>query len=128
MKKIIYICSVLCGFTALFTFIMGIRMLTGHGYFFGLRMFNLVSRGSFTGFIGNLLGVVVTCGGFGALAFYGFGTSQNAKKNAFIYGIIMTVMCIVSMLVSFFQRSFTIGDVYILLLPAIYTFAILKSA
>lgn len=128
MKKIIYSCSILCGVTALITFIMGIRVLTGHNFIIGLRIFNMASRGSFTGLIGNLLGIAVTCLGFGMLAVLGFGSSQKAKKEAFIYGIAMTVVCLVSMIASVFSRTFTVGDLFLTALPAVYTLAVLKSA
>ena len=128
MKKVVYICSVLCGITALLTLVMGIRALTGYRYAIGIRMFYLASNGTANGFIGNLLGTVVTCFGFGALALYGFGSSKEAKKNAFIYGLIVTGLCLISMITAFFSRRFSMGDLYITALPAIYTFAVLKSA
>ena len=128
MKKVIYSCSVLCGVTALLTLIMGIRVLRGQNFIIGLRIFNMAARGSFNGFIGNLLGIAVTCLGFGMLAVLGFGSSQKAKKDAFIYGAAMTVVCLVSMIAALVTRSFSIGDLFLTALPAVYTFAVLKSA
>lgn len=128
MKKVINACSVLCGVTALLSLVMGIRVLTGGNFFIGLRIFSMAENGTFIGFIGNLLGVAVSCLGFGALAVYGFGSSQNAKRSGFIYGLIMTGICLVSMIAAVIGRSFTIGDLFIAALPAVYTFAVLKSA
>lgn len=128
MKKVINICSVLCGIIAVLSLIMGIRVLTGGKFLFGLHIFYMAQRGTFFGFLGNLLGVAITCLGFGVLALYGFSNSHNAKRNGFIYGLIMTVICLVSMVASIISRNFTIGDLFIAALPAIYTFAVLKSA
>ena len=128
MKKVIIFCSVLCGITAVLSLIMGIRVLSGHSYIITLKIFSMAERGTLTGFIGNLLGVAVSCVGFGALAVCGFIDSQNAKKNAFFFGLAMTGLCLISMISAIFTKSFTIGDLYILALPAVYTLAVLKSA
>ena len=133
-RKIVIFCSVLCGITAVLSLIMGIRVLfagSGSGYYnyhIGIRMFGMAQSGTIGGFIGNLLGVAVSCVGFGALALYGFMNSQNAKKNAFIFGLIMTGVCLVSVISAIITKSFTIGDLYMLALPAAYTAAVLKSA
>lgn len=129
MKKVINICSVLCGITALLSLIMGIRVLAAGGSFFiGLRIFSMAENGTFIGFIGNLLGMAVAVLGFGALAVYGFGNSQSAKKNSFIYGLIMTGICLISMIAAIIGRCFSIGDLFIVVLPAVYTYSVLKSA
>ncbi|MCH5349566.1 MAG: hypothetical protein J1E40_09600 [Oscillospiraceae bacterium] len=128
MKKVIYICSFLCGITAFLLFIFGIRAITGYRYYIGLRIFYMASSGAITGVIGNLLGLAVSCLGFGALAVYGFMSSQKAKKNSFIYGLIMTGICFASLVSAFVTRTANLGDLYFAALPAIYTFAVLKSA
>ena len=127
-RRIVIFCSILCGITAVLSVVMGIRVLTGHGYIIGLRIFSMAQKGTMTGFIGNLLGMAVSCVGFGVLALYGFINSQEAKKNAFIYGLIMTGVCLISVIVAIASKTFTIGDLYMLALPAAYTFAVLKSA
>ena len=128
MKKVINICSVLCGIIAVLSLIMGIRILTGGNFFIGLRIFNMAEKGTFISFIGNLLGVAVSCLGFGSLAVCGFQGSKSAKRSGFIYGLIMTAICLISMIASIIGRSFTVGDLFIAVLPAVYTFAVLKSA
>lgn len=128
MKKVINVCSVLCGITALLSLIMGIRVLTGGSFFIGLRIFSMAENGTFIGFIGNLLGMAVTVLGFGILAVCGLDGSQKAKRNGFIYGSILTGICLISMIAAFIGRSFSIGDLFIFALPAVYTYATLKSA
>ena len=132
IRKIVIFCSVLCGITAVLSLVRGIRVLvigTGNNnYFVALRVFGMAQSGTIGGFIGNLLSVAVSCVGFGALAFYGLIGSQNAKKNAFFFGLIMTGVCLISVIVSIFSKTFTIGDLYMLALPAAYTIAVLKSA
>jgi len=108
---------------------MGIRVLTGGGSFLiGLRIFSMAESGTFIGFIGNLLGAAVSCLGFGSLAVCGFKGSHDAKRKGFIYGLIMTGICLISMTAAIIGRSFTIGDLFVAALPAVYTFAVLKSA
>ncbi|MBD5146700.1 MAG: hypothetical protein HDT21_12445 [Ruminococcus sp.] len=128
MKKVINICSVLCGITALLSLVMGVRALTGRSYYTGFRIFNMIESGRVFGFIGNFLGFAVVCIGFGILAVCGFIGSQAAKRKGFIYGLIMTGICLISVIAAIIGRSFTIGDLFIAALPAVYTFAVLKSA
>lgn len=130
MKKTIRICSFLCALMALLTLVMGIAAITGHCFFIGIRLFSLAANGGLTGFLGNLLGAAITFFGFGALALYGFNADKDAsaRKNAFIYGCIMTLICIVSAVFSIATRRFTMGDLLAAALPAIYTFAVFRSA
>lgn len=130
MRKTIRICSFLCAVMALLTLVMGIAAITGHNIFIGIRLFSLAADGGFTGFLGNLLGIAITFFGFGALALYGFNSEKDtsARKNAFIYGCIMTVICIISAIFSIVTRKFTMGDLLAAALPAIYTFAVFRSA
>ena len=130
MRKLIDITSVLCGLVALVSLIMGVRVLTGHGYFMGLAIFSMVRRGTMMGYLGNIIGVAVTCGGFGAMGFYGLTSyrSSSSRKNAFIWGLIMSAICLVSFACSIFARTFNFGDLVLLALPLLYTFGIFKSA
>lgn len=129
MRKLIDITSVLCGLIALVSLIMGIRVLTGHGLYMGLAIFSMARQGTMLGFIGNILGIAVTCGGFGAMGFYGLTSNRSSsRKNAFIWGLIMSAVCLLSLLCSIFAHRFNFGDILILALPLLYTFGIFKSA
>ena len=128
MKKTLSVCSVLCGIIAALSLIFGIRALTGHNFFIGLRLFNLAANGSFFGFIGNVLSIAVTCLGFGALAYCGFSKEKSARKQGFIYGLILTGICLLSLIVSIFTGHFTLGDLFITAVPAVYILALLKTA
>lgn len=128
MKKAVKVCSVLCAVIALLSLVFGIRALTGHNLIIGLRLFDLAAKGSFMGFIGNIAGIALTCLGFGALAYFGFQDTQAARKNGFIYGAIMTAVCVISMLAAIFSHTFTLGDLFITAIPAVYTFALIKTA
>ncbi|MCI7766633.1 MAG: hypothetical protein MSJ26_01435 [Oscillospiraceae bacterium] len=129
MKKLIDITSVFSGIVAIITLILGIRVLTGHGYFVGLALFSMARQGIMFGFIGNLLGIAVTCMGFGAMAFYGITSDRSSsRKNAFIWGLVMSAICLISFFCSIFAHIFNIGDIFFLVLPLIYTFGIFKSA
>lgn len=128
MKRVINICSVLCGIVSAASLIMGISVLFGKSFIFDFRIFGIVERGTFFGFIGNIVGTAISFIGFGLLAWYGFGKSQSAKRNGFIYGLVMTGICLVSMIAAIVGGGFTLGNLFIFALPAVYTFAVLKSA
>ena len=130
MRKLIDITSVLCAIIAIVSLIVGVRVLTGHGYFMGLAIFSMAKQGTMLGFIGNILGIAVTCGGFGAMGFYGLTSyrSSSSRKNAFIWGLVMSAICLLSLVCSIFARSFNFGDILLLALPLLYTFGIFKSA
>ena len=130
MRKFLDITSVLCIIVALASLVMGIRVLTGHGMFVGLAIFSMARQGTFMGFIGNILGIAVTCGGFGAMGIYGFMSyrSSSAKKNAFIWGLVMSAICLLSIVCSIFARTFNFGDIILTALPVLFTLGMLKSA
>ncbi|MBP1550140.1 MAG: hypothetical protein J6A05_09065 [Oscillospiraceae bacterium] len=130
MKKVLSSCSVLCGVIALAALVFGIRGLFDSSRFMvDLALFSMIARGSFMGFIGNVLSVVILCGGFGAMAYYGLiASGHTAHKRAFGYGVAMTAICGVSLLFALFGHIFTIGDLLIFALPAVYTYAVLKTA
>lgn len=128
MKRVLNFCSVLCGITAVSSLIMGISVLLGKSFLFDFRVFGIVENGTFFGFIGNVLGTAVSCIGFGLLAWYGFGKSQSSKKSGFIYGLVMTGICLVSMIASIIGGGFTVGNLFVFALPAVYTYAVLKTA
>lgn len=130
MKKVLSSCSVLSGVIALAALVFGIRGLFDSSRFIvDLAMFSMVATGSFMGFIGNVLSVVILCGGFGAMAYYGLiASGSSSHKKAFGYGVAMTAICGVSLLFAIFGHIFTIGDLFIFALPAIYTYAVLRTA
>ncbi len=130
MKETVKITSVLCGIAALVSLIAGIRCLMGHSAFISLVMFSMVRQGTVTGFMGNLVSVALTAIGFGSMAFFGLtGLNSNSRaRKAFVWGLVMTGLCALSLLCSIFAHSFNFGDIILLILPAVYTFAVLKSA
>lgn len=130
MRKLIDITSVLCGIAAIISLIMGIRVITGHGYFVGLALFSMAKSGTIFGFIGNLLGIAVMTLGFGIMGYCGLTSSHSSssRKSAFIWGLVMSGICLLSLFCSIFARTFSIGDVFFIALPLVYTFGIFKSA
>lgn len=108
--------------------IFGIRALTGHNFLISLRLFNMAANGTFFGFIGNIPGIAVTCLGFGVPAYFGFSKDIHSRKKGFIYGLVLTGICLLSLIVSVFTHHFTLGDLFITAVPAVYTFALPKTA
>lgn len=130
MKEVVKVTSVLCGIITLVTVIFGIRLVTGHGFYIGIAMFSMARSGTMMGYIGNILGIAVTAVGFGLMAYLGFDSfrSQQAKKKAFVWGVVMSSICLLSLICSIFAGTFNFGDMLLLALPAIYTFALIKTA
>ena len=131
MKRFISIVSVLSIITAALALILNIRVLFGGSFMFGFAMFSMIRGGSFMSYLGNLLGMLITVAGFGAMGLFGALMSifkkENARRSAFISGVVMTGMAMVSMLFSIFGGRFTIGDIIILLIPALFTFFIVQT-
>lgn len=130
MKQTIKITSLLCAVLAAVSVITGITVLTGRGYFVGLSMFSMARQGTFMGYFGNIVGMALTAIGFGKMAFFGLFPSSGTgeKKKAFIWGAVMTGICALSVIFSAAGGRFNFGDVVLLALPAVYTYAMLKSA
>lgn len=130
MKEAIRITSVLCGIMAVISVVTGIRVLTGHGYFVGLAIFSMARSGTVMGFFGNIIGMALTALGFGAMAVFGFSLGKGAafRKKAFVWGLVMSALCVISVICSIFAHSFNFGDIILLALPLVYTYAVLKSA
>lgn len=131
MKRFISIVSALSIITAALALILNIRVLFGGSFMFGFAMFSMIRGGSFMSYLGNLLGMLITVAGFGAMGLFGALLSifkkENARRSAFISGVVMTGMALVSMLFSIFGGRFTIGDIIILLIPALFTFFIVQT-
>ncbi|MBQ3162281.1 MAG: hypothetical protein IJC04_09170 [Oscillospiraceae bacterium] len=129
MKKVVTACSVLSAIISVAALIFSLKgLFTSHGLIVDLALFTFIARGTFMGFIGNVLSAAVLCGGFGVMAFYGFSDGQTANRRAFMYGVAMTIICVLSLIISIVYRTFTVGDLLIAALPAVYTYAVLRSA
>ena len=131
MKRFISIISVISLVTAALALILNIRVLFGRSFVFGFAMFGMISGGSFMSYLGNLLGMLITVAGFGAMGIFGALLSifkkETARRSAFVSGVVMTAIALVSMLFSIFGGRFTIGDIIILLVPALFTFFIIQT-
>lgn len=132
MKKALQICSGISLFAALALLVMGLftTFNSRTSAFLGLAIFNMMRRGTFMGYIGNLISVGLAVWGFGAMGFYGFRfvADPSKAKQPFVWGIIMLIVCALSLVMSLFARTFSIGDIVLLALPAVYTFAVFKTA
>lgn len=82
------------------------------------------------GFFGNLIGMALTALGFGAMSVFGFSLGKGTafRKKAFVWGVVMSALCVISVICSIFAHSFNFGDIILLALPLVYTYAVLKSA
>jgi hypothetical protein len=130
VKKVINATSVLSLVLALTALVTGVRVMTGHGFFVGIAFFSMTRNGTVMGFFGNILSIALTVMGFGAMGLYGLDMSIRRKhsKEAFIWGCVMTALCLLSLVCSLIGRSFNMGDIMLLLLPCVHTFCIMKSA
>lgn len=131
MKRFISIVSVLSIIIAALALILNIKVLFGGSFVFGFAMFGMIRSGTFMSYLGNLLGMLLTVAGFGAMGIFGALLSvfkkERARRGAFISGVVITAMALVSMLFSIFGGRFTIGDIIILLIPGLFTFFIVQT-
>lgn len=126
MKKVLQVSSALCGILALSAIWLGVRSLFGHGYFMSWALFSMTKSGTALGMLGNIIGIAFTAIGFGAMCFYGLFKKDG--RNAFIWGIVMTVLSLLSLLMSLFNGSFNFGDIILLILAGAYTYSTIKLA
>ncbi len=126
MKKVLQISSILCGILALSAIWLGVRSLFGHGSFVSWALFSMTKSGTAFGMLGNIIGIAFTAIGFGAMCFYGLFKKDG--RNAFIWGIVMTVLSVLSLIMSIVGGSFNFGDILLLILAGAYTYSTIKLA
>lgn len=131
MKKLALVISVLSGLIAVLAVVLNIRVLFGKTLFMGFAMFSMISSGGFMGFIGNLLGVLITAAAFAAMAWYGFSVTarrkESARKPALVSGVIVTVLALISLIFSIANHIFNFGDIIMLLFPVAFIFCIIQT-
>lgn len=130
MKKITQIISVVSLLIAVMAVILNFQVLFGKGYFVRFAIFSTIQSGNMIGFIGNLIGLVVTALAFASMGWFGvmltIMNKEKARKPAFISGVCVTALALVSLFFSF-GHGFNVGDVFVLLFPAVYTFFVVQS-
>ena len=127
MKRITQFISLLI---AVLTVILNFQVLFGKGYFIRFAIFSTIRSGDMLGFIGNLIGLIITALAFASMGWFGIMLTilnkEKARKPAFISGICVTLLSLVSLFFSF-NNNFNIGDILVLLFPVVYTFFILQT-
>lgn len=130
MKRIMQIISVVSLFIAVLTVILNFKVLFGRGYFITFAVFSTIQSGNLMGFIGNLIGLIITALAFAAMGWFGvmltIFNKEKARKPALISGICVTALALVSLFFSF-GHGFNIGDILVLLFPAVYTFFVIQT-
>lgn len=130
MKKITQIISVVSLLIAVIALILNFQVLFGKGYFVRFAIFSTIRSGDMLGFIGNLIGLIVTALAFASMGWFGIMLTimnkEKARKPAFISGVCVTALALVSLFFSF-GHGFNVGDVFVLLFPAVYTFFVVQS-
>ena len=127
MKKALKVTSFLCIGVAALAVIFGIVAITSanRSFFVGFAMFNVITSGGFMGFIGNLLGIVMTFASFGLM---GYSSLRGKDKNALIWTLIAIIMAVISLVIVLIARRASFGDIIITLLPIAHLFLIFKNA
>lgn len=130
MKRITQIISVISLLIAAVALIFNFQVLSGKSYFIRFAVFSTIRRGDMMGFLGNLLGLLITSFAFAAMGVYGAMLSvfnrEKARKPALISGICVTVLALISLFFSF-NNNFNIGDIFIILFPAAFTFCVIQT-
>lgn len=130
MKRITQIISVISLLLAAVALIFNFQVLFGKSYFIRFAIFSTVRSGDMLGFLGNLLGLLITSFAFAAMGIYGSLLSifnrEKARKPALISGICVTVFALISLFFSF-GNNFNFGDILIVLFPAAFTFCVIQT-
>lgn len=131
MKKLALVISVLSGLIAVLAVALNIRVLFGKSIFMGFAMFSVIRSGGFMGFIGNLLGVLITAAAFAAMGWYGFSVTarrkESARKPALISGVVVSVFSLISLIFSIANHIFNFGDIIMLLFPVAFLICIIQT-
>ena len=131
MKKLTMIISLLSAVIAVLAVVLNIRVLFGKTYFMGFAMFSMIRSGSFMGYIGNLLGMLITAVAFAAMAFYGLALTvarkESARRPALISGALVALLALVSLVFSIANHRFNFGDIIMVLFPAVFLFCIIQT-
>lgn len=127
MKKALKVTSYLCILVAVLAVIFGIIALTSanRSFFVGFAVFNVIRSGTFMGFIGNLVGIIMTFASFGLM---GVSSLRGKDKSALVWTLIAIIMAVISLTIVLIARTATFGDVIITLLPIAHLFLIIKNA
>lgn len=116
--------SILCFAVAIASIVFAFLAGSMKGWFVGLAFFRTIQQGTFMGMIGNIFGVIITAGGFAATGY--FGLSKDDKK-ALIGSALMCGVCLLSLIVSIFSGTFTIGDILIIAPCAMILISLFKD-
>ncbi len=131
MKKITLVISFLSVLIAVLAVVLNFRVLFGKSYFMGFAMFSMIQNGGFMGYIGNLLGMLVTVIAFAAMGLYGLALTvakkESARRPALISGVVVSAIALVSLIFSIANHRFTFGDVIMLLFPVAFMFCIIQT-
>ena len=131
MKKITLIISVLSVFIAILAVVLNFRVIFGKSYFMGFALFSTIRSGNFMGYLGNLLGMLITAIAFAAMGLYGLAITvahkESARRPALISGAIVGLLALVSLIFSIANHIFSFGDVIMLLFPAVFMFCIIQT-
>lgn len=130
MKRITQVISVISILIAAVALIFNFQVLFGKSYFIRFAIFSTIRSGDLMGFLGNLLGLLLTSFAFAAMGFYGAMLSifnkEKSRKPALISGICVTILALVSLFFSF-NSGFNVGDILIVLFPAAFTFCVIQT-
>ncbi len=124
-KNIRTIGSVMCFLVAAASIVFALFAKNARGFLVGLAFFRTVQTGSFMGMIGNIFGILLTAAGFGAAGYYWL--SKKNDKKTLIACVIMTGVCLLSMVFAFIQGTFTFGDLIMLLPCGMILYALFKE-
>lgn len=116
--------SIMCFAVAAASVIFGLFAKGSGGWFFSLAIFHNVENGTFLGLIGNIFGVLLTLGGFAVTGW--FGLSKNDKK-ALISSAAMLALCVISIIISICTGDFSLGDILIMVPPALILIDLFRS-
>lgn len=131
MKKLTLVLSLLSVLIAVLAVVLNFRVIFGQSYYMGFAMFSMLRTGTFMGYIGNLLGMLVTAAAFAGMGLSGLAITvlkkENARRSALVWGVVVGILSLVSLIFSITNHRFSFGDVIMLLFPVAYLFCIIQT-
>lgn len=126
MKKALKVTSALCLLVAALSVIFGAAALLSakDSFFVGFAMFGVIRRGTFMGFVGNLVGILLTFASFGLMGWYSL---KGKDKSSLIWSLIAIIMAVISLTIVLINKTASVGDIIITLLPVAHVFLIFKN-
>lgn len=121
---------VMCAISCIMILFANIPTLFSKSWFLHHMTLGIIRSGGALGFLGNLIVIIAMAYCYGSMAYEGFMilSYKSHHKQALLYGLICTGICILSMIFSIAGKMFVLGDLVVVLFAILYCVAVLINA